>query len=159
MPSAVQKSRVTPTPLSTPKSGPRGPLFRRVDNAAFVNRAPPHFSGGFRSATKFGLLLRSSAPHKNSCRCSAAEPFTGFAAPPAAAAAAYISRVSGSVATKLRFCFVWLSDTVFHAANLPRSITHHPGHHPVNLPTDLQSQSRYYEFNSASYSNMRIRYI
>ena len=31
---------------------------------------------------KIFILLRSSAPHKNSCQSSAAEPFAGFAAPP-----------------------------------------------------------------------------
>ena len=36
----------------------------------------------YSERNKIFILLRSSAPHKNSCRCSAAEPFAGFAAPP-----------------------------------------------------------------------------
>ena len=75
---------------------------------------------------KIFILLRSTVPHKNSCRSSAAEPFAGLAALPAAAAAADQSRVSGSVATKLRFCFVWLSDPVLLSLDLPRSTYHKP---------------------------------
>ena len=46
LPSAAKKSRVIPRPLSTPESGPCGPLFPAVDNAAIVNWPPqPHNRG------------------------------------------------------------------------------------------------------------------
>ena len=59
LPSAMQKSRVIPGVWSTRKSGPPARFFGGLTMRLLSTGPLHHIAGACRSATKFGLLLRS----------------------------------------------------------------------------------------------------